>query len=125
MARYVPPVQSKAGQIIDVVVLLVMTIGALYLSLWLRLAGSDHSGAVPENPTWESLGQNEVMVERWIELGYAEPADAAEMITARFDYSFTLGSLLAMIVVVIGYYAIVLRLSEKEYRDVVSEKFDR
>ena len=28
-----------------------------------------------------------------------------------------------MIVVIVGYYAILLRFSEKEYRDVISEKF--
>ena len=85
MARYQPPVQSKLGQIIDVVVLLVLTIGALYVPLWMGLAGSAHVAATPENPTWESLGQNQTMVEQWNKLGFAEPADAAELITARFD----------------------------------------
>jgi hypothetical protein len=33
MARYVPPKQSKAGQVIDVIVLLVLTIGSLYIPL--------------------------------------------------------------------------------------------
>ncbi|PQV56814.1 hypothetical protein LX70_02388 [Defluviimonas denitrificans] len=124
MARYEPPTQSKLGQIVDVIVLLVLTIGALYIPLWLGLAGSAQTSNVPENPTWESLGQNAVMVEKWNQLGYADPAAAAELITSRFDYSFSIGSLLMMIVVIVGYYAIMLRFSEKEYREVISEKFN-
>lgn len=123
MARYTPPTQSKAGQIIDVLVLLLLTVGALYIPLWLGLAGSAKTVSVPESPTWESLGQNPVMVEKWGQLGYADPASAAELITARFDYSFSIGSLLVMIVVIVGYYAIMLKFSEKEYRDVIAEKF--
>ncbi len=124
MARYTPPSQSRLGQIVDVVVLLAMTIGSLYIPLWLKLAGSDQTANIPENPTWESLGQNPVMVEKWTQLGYADPASAAELITSRFDYSFSVGSLLAMIVVIVGYYTIMLRFSEKEYREVITEKFN-
>lgn len=123
MTRYTPPTQSKAGQIIDVLVLLLLTVGALYIPLWLGLAGSAKTVSVPESPTWESLGQNPVMVEKWGQLGYADPASAAELITARFDYSFSISSLLVMIVVIVGYYAIMLKFSEKEYRDVIAEKF--
>ena len=124
MARYEPPTQSKFGQIIDVMVLLALTVGALYIPLWLKLAGSAHVADTPESPTWESLGQNPVMVEKWNQLGYADPASAAELITSRFDYSFSIASLLMMIVVIVGYYAIMLKFSEKEYREVISEKFN-
>lgn len=123
MARYVAPVQGKLGQIIDVITLLVMAIGALYIPLWFGLAGSAKTPQVVENPTWESLGQNPVMVEQWEKLGYTDPASAAEMITARFDYSFSITTLIVMILVIVGYYAILLRFSEKEYRDVIAEKF--
>lgn len=125
MADYIPPKQSKASQIIDVIVLLVLAIGALYVPLFLNLAGSDQTSTVPASPTWENLGQNATMVEKWTQLGYAQASDAAEMITARFDYSFSLLSLVVMVVVVVGYFAMVLRFSEKEYREVISEKFGR
>lgn len=124
MARYVAPVQGKVGQIIDVIVLLIMAIGALYIPLWLGLAGSAKTPQVLENPTWETLGQNSAMVEQWQKLGFTDPAAAAELITARFDYSFSIGALVVMIVVIVGYYAMLLRFSEKEYREVVAEKFD-
>ncbi len=125
MAKYIPPVQSKLGQILDVVVLLFLAIGALYIPLWLGLAGSAHVATPQENPTWDSLGQNAAMVEKWNQLGYADPAAASDIITARFDYSFSVGSLLVMIVVIVGYYIIMLRFSEKEYREVIEEKFGK
>jgi Ca2+/H+ antiporter len=123
MAKYIPPIQSKVSQIIDVIVLLVLAIGALYMPLFLNLAGSAQTSSMPEDITWESLGQNATMVEKWNDLGFANAADAAELITSRFDYSFSILSLLVMIVVVVGYYAIVLRFSGKEYREVINEKF--
>ena len=123
MSRYRAPVQGKVGQIIDVIVLLIMAIGALYIPLWLGLAGSSKLPLPADNPTWESLGQNAVMVERWEALGY-DPASAHDMITARFDYSFTWGALALMVVVIVGYFLMMLRLSEKEYREVIAEKFE-
>jgi hypothetical protein len=123
MAKYTPPVQSKAGQFIDVIVLLALSIGALFVPLWLGLAGSSKVPVPVENPTWESLGQNGIMVEKWNQLGFADAASAADTITARFDYSFSTASLLIMIVVILGYYVMLIRFSDSEYRDVISEKF--
>lgn len=123
MEKYKPPVQSKLGQIFDVIVLMVMAIGALYIPLWMGLAGSSKVSVPQDNPTWESLGQNAVMVERWQQLGFADPASAADIITARFDYSFSLANLLLMAVVIVGYFVMMIRLSESEYRDVIAEKF--
>jgi len=121
--RSLPPLQSKIGQILDVIVLLLLTVGALYLPLYLGLAGRTAAPNPQENPTWESLGQNQVMVERWTALGYTDPAAAQDLITSRFDYSFSAISLIVMIVVVGGYFVMMMRLSEKEYREVISEKF--
>jgi len=64
------------------------------------------------------------MVERWNALGFADAAAAHDMITARFDYSFTWGALALMVIVIVGYFVMMLRLSEKEYREVIAEKFD-
>jgi hypothetical protein len=123
MIRYRPPVQSKLGQVVDVIVLLVLTFSALYLPLYLGLAGRTASPSPQENPSWESLGQNETMVERWNQLGYADPAAAQDLITSRFDYSFSAFSLIVMIIVVVGYFVLMFRLSDREYREVIAEKF--
>jgi hypothetical protein len=123
MANYIPPVQSKASQIFDVIVLLVLAIGSLYIPLWMGLAGSSKVANPVENPTWETLGQSPAMVEQWVALGYADAAAAHDIITARFDYSFSWLNLAVMVVVVVGYFALLMRLSDKEYREVIAEKF--
>lgn len=123
MAHYTPPTQGKISQLIDVVVLVALTVGALFVPLWLGLAGSSKSVTTPvENPTWESLGQNAAQAAQYEALGY-DPASAHDLILARFDYSFTAGALTVMIVVIIAYYFLLLRFSEVEYREVISEKF--
>ena len=122
---YKPPKQSLAGQIVDVVVLLVLTVGALYLPLYMGLAGAAKTPAPIENPTWEALGQNEVEQAQWAVLGYPDAASANEIITARFDYTFSWTALIVMVVVVVGYFVLVVKLSDKEYREVVDERFGK
>ena len=123
MAHYVPPKQSKAGQLIDVVVLVVLTVGALFVPLWLNMAGAAKSVAEPvANPTWETLGQNAAQAAQYEALGYT-PETAHDLILARFDYSFTTGALIVMIAVIVLYYVLMLKFSEVEYREVIAEKF--
>lgn len=121
--QYQPPKQGVAGQLFDVLTLLALTVGALYLPLFMGLAGAGKETVEMANPTWESLGQNAVMQQKWIELGYATPADAAAIINSRFNYTFSWFELLIMAVVVIGYFVLIVRLSDREYREVIAEKF--
>ena len=125
MAKYTPPIQSKLGQIIDVIVLLALSIGSLYIPLIYGLSGSAKVTTVVENPTWESLGQNPAMVAQWEKLGFTDPASAHDLITTRFDYSFSWLNLVFMAVVLIGYFVMLVKLSDQEYREVIAEKFDR
>ena len=120
---YKPPKQSFAGQIFDVITPLVRTVGALYLPLYLGLAGAAKTPAPIANPTWEALGQNATEQQQWAALGVTDPAAANDIITARFDYSFSWMALVVMAVLVIGYFVMVVRLSDKEYRDVIAERF--
>jgi hypothetical protein len=123
MAHYQPPKQGKASQLIDVVVLVVMTVGALFVPLWLGMAGAAKSVATPvANPTWETLGQTPAQATKYEALGYS-PETAHDLILARFDYSFSTAALLTMVVVIVLYYVLILRFSEVEYREVISEKF--
>ena len=123
MAHYQPPKQGKASQLFDVIVLVVLTVGSLFVPLWLNMAGAAKSVAEPvANPTWEALGQNAAQAAKYEALGYT-PESAHDLILARFDYSFSIGALLTMIVVIVLYYFLILRFSEVEYREVISEKF--
>jgi hypothetical protein len=120
---YQPPKQSLGAQVFDVITLLVLTVGALYVPLYLGLAGAAKTPAPIANPTWEALGQNVTEQQQWAALGITDPAAANDMITARFDYSFSWAALITMAVLVIGYFVLVVRLSDREYRDVIEERF--
>jgi hypothetical protein len=123
MAHYEPPQQSKASQLIDVIVLVVLTVGALFVPIWLKMAGAAKSVTTPvENPTWENLGQTAAQSAKYEALGYT-PATAHDLILSRFDYSFSIPALLTMVAVIVLYYVLILRFSEVEYREVISEKF--
>jgi hypothetical protein len=123
MAHYTPPEQGKLGQLIDVIVLMTLSVGALFVPLWLGLAGAAKVVAAPdENPTWETLGQTAAQAAQYEALGYT-PESAHDLILARFDYSFSWSSLILMAVIIIGYFVLMLRLSAQEYRDVINEKF--
>ena len=125
MTRYVPPKQSKLSQLFDVVVLMALTFGALYIPLFMGLAGGSKS--VPEGAatTWEGMGQNATEIAQYNALGFTDPAAVSDIINARYDYSFSIVALLAMVVIIIAYYALMLKFSETEYREVIAEKFDR
>ena len=123
MVRYTPPEQGKLGQLIDVIVLMGLSLGALFVPLKLGLSGAAKVVATPvENPTWETLGQNAAQAAQYEALGYT-PESAHDIILARFDYSFEWTSLILMAVLIIGYFVIMLRLSEQEYKQVITEKF--
>ena len=125
MAHYSPPKQSKIGQLIDVVVLIALTVGALFVPLFLGLAGSSKSVATPvADPTWETLGQTPAQAAQYEALGYT-PASAHDIILSRFDYSFSTTAVLVLVAVILLYYALILRFSESEYREVIAEKFGR
>ena len=120
---YQPPHQSYAAQIVDVIILLVLTVGALYVPLYMGLAGAAKTPNPVPNPTWEALNQNPAEQQQWAALGITDPAAANDIITARFDYSFNWAALIIMAVLVIGYFVLVVRLSDREYRDVIAERF--
>ncbi|MEO5325678.1 hypothetical protein PV773_20420 [Mesorhizobium sp. CC13] len=122
---YQPPKQGLVGQIFDVATLLVLTVGALYIPLYMGLAGAAKVPNPIANPTWETLGQNATEQQQWAALGITDPAAANDIITARFDYSFSWPALIVMAVLVIGYFVMVVRLSDREYREVIEERFGK
>jgi hypothetical protein len=122
MTKYTPPEQSKVLQFVDIIFLLVAIFVALWLPLELGLAGAAKTMDTIENPTWESLQQTPAQVVQWEKLGY-DPAKAHDEIQNRFNYDFDWKSLLVMSVVIIGYFVFLFRASDKEYRQVIAEKF--
>jgi ABC-type sugar transport system permease subunit len=70
------------------------------------------------------MGQNATMQAQWEKLGYTAET-AHDLIASRFDYSFSLPALIVTALVVIVYFVFVFRLSAKEYKDVIAERFDR
>lgn len=122
MARYTPPEQEKALQFLDVGFLIVAIFGALWLPLKLGLAGAAKSIDKIDNPTWETLGQNPTMVAAWEKLGHT-PQTAHDIIQNHFHYDIDWLTLILMAAVLIGYYIFLFRASDKEYREVIAEKF--
>jgi cytochrome c-type biogenesis protein CcmH/NrfG len=132
MTHYQPPKQGKVSQLIDVIVLVVLTVGALFVPIWLKMAGAAKVSLETLPTQWDQMNLNEAQIAKYQALGFTEPTQVlnpdtgytvANLITDRFDYSFSVGALVAMIAVILLYYFLILRFSEVEYREVISEKF--
>ncbi len=125
MAKYTPPQQPVLMQWFDIVCL----VGAIFLALWFPLymgwAGVSKSIDKIDNPTWDLLKQTPAQVEQWMKLGYADAAAAHDVIQNKFHYSIDWLQLIIMAAVVIGYFIFLFRASEREYRDVIDEKFGK
>jgi hypothetical protein len=135
---YVPPKQSLLGQLFDVGFLLALVFGALFLPIWLKIATPSRIEKLPDGVTyvkaadgtktwtgltWEKLGQNPTMQGQWVKLGYTKET-AADIVTQPFDYTIDVAGVSLTALVVLAYFVFLLRVSNKEYRQVISEKFD-
>ena len=108
---------------------IIFVVAAIFVALWLPLqagwAGVSRSIQKIENPTWELLGQTPAQVEQWVKLGFADAAAAHDIIQNKFDYSIDWVQLAIMTAVIVGYFVFLFVASDKEYRDVIEEKFNR
>ncbi len=124
--NYTPPNQSLFGQIFDSILILALVYASLMLPLLMKEDAKAEEPTVAAEVvvnTWESLGQNEVMQAQWVKLGH-NPDSAAAIINNRFDYTIDPMMLLITILVVVGYFVVMLKVSDKQYREVIAEKFD-
>lgn len=121
---YTPPEQSKVGQLADSLFLLALVVATLFVPLILGLAGGGKTTVEFQDKSWAGMGQNATMQGQWEKLGFT-PETAADLISSRFDYSFSIPALLITAAVVIFYFIFVVRVSDVEYRDVISERFDK
>jgi hypothetical protein len=120
---YVPPEQSKSGQIIDSLLILVLVVASLFAPVYMGLAGGGKTMLEFPEKTWAALQQNATMQAAWEKLGYT-PETAADIIASRFDYSFSMGGFLLTAAVLIIYFVFVVIYSDREYREVIAERFD-
>ncbi|MCX7190133.1 MAG: hypothetical protein NTU92_07170 [Methylotenera sp.] len=125
--NYTPPNQGMFGQIFDTILVLVLVYASLMVPLLFKAAAKAEDAAAVAaaavKESWASLGQNAVQQAQWIKLGY-DPEKAATLINNRFDYTIDPMMLIITIVVVGGYFWFMLKVSDKEYREVIREKFD-
>ena len=137
--NYVPPKQSIPGQLFDVAFLLALVFGALFVPIWLGIAAPSRVEKLPPGVsytlaadkttkqwtglTWEKLGQNPVMQAQWTKLGYTKET-AADIITMPFDYTIDVGGVVITGIVIAAYFAFLLFMSDREYKQVIAEKFD-
>jgi len=136
---YRPPAQSVPLQLFDVAFLLALVFGALFLPIWLGIAVPSRVEKLPDGVTyklaadkttkewqgltWEKLGQNPVMQAQWEKLGSTKES-AADIITQPFDYSIDVEGVGATAFVILAYFIFLLVMSEREYKQVIAEKFD-
>jgi hypothetical protein len=140
--RYAPPKQGFVGQLFDIVILLVLVFGTLFLPIWLEIAVPSRVRVMPEGVTleeqagadgavtqvwsglsWEAIGQNPTMQAQWEKLGYSLEG-VADIVTQPFDYTLDFVGIAITAIVLLGYFVIVVLLSRKEYREVIAEKFE-
>lgn len=128
---YKPPTQSKLGQTFDSLFLLALVLAALFIPLYLGLAGGGKTTVDLKDTTWAGMEQNATMQAQWEKLGYTDGTEAkdgkspaSELIAQRFDYAFEPVELGLTALVVIAYFFIVFHWSRKEYRDVIDERFN-
>ena len=135
---YAPPKQSVPAQLFDVAFLLALVFGALFLPIWLGIAVPSRVEKLPAGVsytlaadkttkrwtglTWEKLGQNDVMQAQWVKLGYTKES-AADIITMPFDYTVDVGGVIITGAVILAYFSFLLWMSDREYRQVIAEKF--
>ncbi|HEX2843056.1 hypothetical protein [Hyphomicrobium sp.] len=130
-APYQPPKQSAFGQVFDSLFLLALVMMALFVPLYLGLAGGGKTALELKDTSWQGMGQNATMQAQWEKLGFTpgpkteeNPTSAAELIAARFDYTFNPLELGFTAFCVLAYFYIVFHWSRKEYREVIDEKFN-
>ena len=124
MSKYIPKIQSKRGQLFDSLFVLVLVYVSLYIPLFLESdVKPDQEASTAQVQTWESLGVSAVEQQQWQKLGHDE-ASAAEIINDKFDYTIDPVMLAITALVIIGYFIFMLRVSDKQYREVIAEKFD-
>jgi hypothetical protein len=124
MAKYTPPEQHKLLQWFDSAFIVAAIFLALWFPLYMGWAGNSKGIEKIDNPTWETLKQTPAQVEQWVKLGYPDAAAAHDIIQSKWDYSINWLQLILLTAALVGYFVFMFRASDKEYREVIDEKFN-
>ena len=122
---YVPPAQSALGQFFDSMFFLALVVRRLFAPLYFGLAGGGKTRLEFADKTRGRAWVRTPSCRRGGRSSATRPRRPHDMIVSRFDYSFDLTALSVTALVVIVYFVFVFRLSAKEYRDVIAERFGR
>jgi succinate dehydrogenase hydrophobic anchor subunit len=121
--NYIPPKQGWIGQIFDSLFILALVYLSLYLPLFFKAdATAAVAASASAKPTWASLNLSPIVQQQWEKLGY-DAEKAAALISNRFDYTIDPVWLIITAIVIVGYFFFVIKISDKEYREVIAEKF--
>lgn len=120
--KYNPPQQSIAGQIADSILILVLVTASLFAPVYFKLAADKRINLTFSGKDWKAMGQNATAQAQWEKLGL-NPDSAHDMIASRFDYTFSWTMFIITAVVIVAYFAFIIFVSDKEYKDVIAERF--
>ena len=118
-----PIKQSGIGQLWDAIFLFTLMLGVLFAPRLLGISGSMKHLHPMSDANWQALGQNSAMASTWEQLGYT-PESAHDIIAQRHVYQLDVKILAIIALTVLGYFFVLLYISRREYRDVISETFD-
>lgn len=119
---YEPPQQGIVGQVVDSLLILLLVVASLFAPVYFGLAGDKKLTLSFAGTDWSAMGQNAVAQAQWAKLGLT-PATAHDMIASRFDYAFSWPLFAATAVVIVAYFVFIILVSDREYRQVIAERF--
>lgn len=120
--KYIPKKQSGIGQFIDSMFILVLVYASLYIPLWMKTEDATAAASNGPKPTWDSLHLSALVQQQWVKLGF-DAEKAAALINTKFDYTIDPVMLLITAGVIIGYFIYMIKASDKQYKEVIAEKF--
>lgn len=120
--KFIPKKQSGIGQFIDSIFILILVYVSLYIPLWMKSEAAAAAATSTAKPTWDSLHLSAAVQEQWVKLGY-DAEKAASLIDSKFDYTIDPLMLLITAGVIVGYFIYMVKASDKQYREVIAEKF--
>lgn len=132
MTPYRPPRQSMRGQLLDAVVILALLFGTLFVTTYVAASQGGGGGAAEDSeprplaelPITDAERQRfgTLIDNGTMDLAAVNAAVEANQASAD-RYSINFLALAATVIVIVGYLAFVYRVSFKEYKEVIEEKF--